>query len=236
LFLIGDTCIELFSPRGPGSLLGQNLRRYGDSFHSLEWKVNDLERAKAALTERGVRIPTEVPGSFFMTHPADCHGLLLEICGHDMANDPRLDVDWSDDAWRNGPIGLLSLNAVSAAVRDLDACVAFVTAVTGAEVDSLRTVRGLGRVARLVVGGHTLELVEPTEPASAVGHYINRYGPRVRALNFAVRNLESAKAHFESNGLRLMDGDGEGWFAIDPSDNYGALYQFSDSAPEKGWP
>jgi hypothetical protein len=33
-----------------------------------------------------------------------------------------------------------------------------------------------------------------------------------------------------------MDGDGEGWFAIDPSDNYGALYQFSDSAPEKGWP
>ncbi|MET0626986.1 MAG: hypothetical protein ABW033_00850, partial [Acidimicrobiia bacterium] len=36
LFVIGDTCIELFSPRDDQSLLGANLAKYGDSFHSFE--------------------------------------------------------------------------------------------------------------------------------------------------------------------------------------------------------
>src|ERR1700712_5478492 len=69
LFVIGDTCIELFSPRDDQSLLGANLARFGDSFHSFEWKAPDLESAKAAFDANDVRIPTYRPGSFFMTHP-----------------------------------------------------------------------------------------------------------------------------------------------------------------------
>ncbi len=77
LFLVGDTCIELFSPRTSNSLLGRQLSRFGDSWHSFEWKVEDLERAKAALDERGIRTGSYYPGGFLMTHPKDCHGFLL---------------------------------------------------------------------------------------------------------------------------------------------------------------
>src|SRR5215213_9748362 len=80
LFVVGDTCIELFAPRDRTSLLGASLERFGNSWHSLEFQVADLEAARAALVARDVRIPTYRPGEFLMVHPGDSHGLLLELC------------------------------------------------------------------------------------------------------------------------------------------------------------
>ena len=231
LFLIGDTCIELFSPRGDQSLLGRNHARFGDSFHSFEWKVPDLEEAKAAFDERGVRVTTYRPGSFFMTHPKDGHGLLFELCPFDMGNDPRVEPGWSASPWRDEhPLGIDRLNAMSAAVVDLDAATTFVADLTGTDVLYRERRPGVGEAAGFWLGDTTLELVEPTDDDSPVARYIERYGPRLRSVNFRVRDIAAASAHFEAQGLRTQPGDADGWVALDPDDNFGVLYQFTEDA------
>jgi catechol 2,3-dioxygenase-like lactoylglutathione lyase family enzyme len=231
LFVIGDTCIELFSPRGEQSLLGRNLARFGDSFHSFEWKVDDLEEAKAAFEERGVRVTTYRPGRFFMTHPKDGHGLLLELCPTDMANDPRIEPGWSAAPWRDEhPLGIDRLNAMSAAVADLDAASTFVAGLTGCEVLYRETRPGVGEAAGFWIGDTVLELVEPSDDDSPVADYIGRFGPRLRSLHFRVRDVDAVASHFADQGLHTQPGDVDGWVALDPADNYGALWQFTEAA------
>jgi catechol 2,3-dioxygenase-like lactoylglutathione lyase family enzyme len=228
LFVIGDTCIELFSPRDDQSLLGANLARYGDSWHSFELKVPDLDAAKATCDEHGIRVTTYRPGAFFMVHPKDTHGLLLEVCPTDMYGDPRLTDDWSPSPWRTHPMGILQLNALSAAVRDLDAAATFLTGLFGAEPVHRGDRDGVGRTASFWLGGTMLELIEPSGPESPVANYVERFGPRMRSLQWRVADVDKARAHLEGHGLAVIDGDVDGWIALDPKDNYGVLWQFTE--------
>lgn len=229
LFVIGDTCIELFSPRDDQSLLGANLARFGDSFHSFEWKVPELEEARAAFEANGVRLPTYRAGSFFMTHPKDCHGLLLELCCHEMHADPRIEPDWSAAPWREGhPLGIERLNAMSAAVRDLDAAVAWVAGLTAADPVHRGERPGVGATAAFWLGDTMLELVQPSDDESPVAASIERLGPRLRTLVWRVGDLDAACAHLEAKGLRVVPGDVDGWVALHPDDNYGVLWQFTE--------
>jgi len=231
LFVIGDTCIELFSPRGEESLLGRSLARFGDSWHSFEWKVPDIEAAKAAFDERGVRVTTYRPGSFFMTHPKDGHGLLFEICPDEMANDPRLGPGWTTAPWRDEhPLGIDRLHSMGAAVVDLDAATAFLSDLTGTDVLYRATRPGVGEVAGLFIGDTCIELVQPDSDDSPVARYIARYGARLRSLQFRVRDVDAVRGHFVAHGLRTGPGDAEGWLALAPEDNYGVLYQFTEDA------
>jgi hypothetical protein len=230
LFVIGDTSMELFSPRDDQSLLGRNLARFGDSFHSFEWKVPDLEEAKAAFDERGVRVTTYWPGSFFMTHPKDGHGLLMELCPFDMAHDPRVEPGWSATPWRDHPLGIDRLNAMSAAVVDVDKASAFVADLTGTDTFHREHRPGVGEVAAFWLGDAVLELVQPDSDDSPVAHYIARYGPRLRSLHFRVRDVDAVADHLAGKGLRTRAGDVDGWIALDPDDNFGVLYQFTEAA------
>jgi catechol 2,3-dioxygenase-like lactoylglutathione lyase family enzyme len=231
LFVIGDTCIELFSPRGDDSLLGRNLARFGDSFHSFELKVPDLDAAKAAFDERGVRVTTYWPGVFFMTHPKDGHGLLFELCPFDMANDPRVEPGWSAASWREDhPLGIDRLNAMSAAVVDLDAASGFVADLLGIDVLYREHRAGVGEIAAFWLGDTVLELMAPSDDDSPVAGYIERYGPRLRSLHFRVRDVAAVANHLAAHGLRTVPGDVDGWIALDPCDNYGVLYQFTEDS------
>lgn len=229
LFVIGDTCIELFSPRDDQSLLGANLARYGDSFHSFEWKVPDLAEAKEAFDANGLRITTYRPDQFFMTHPKDTRGLLLELCPFDMHDDPRVEPGWSSAPWRDEhPLGIDRLHSMSAAVRDLDDAVSFLGKLTGLDPVHRGERTGVGRTATFWIGDVLHELLEPTGEGSPAAAYIERYGPRVRNLVWRVRSVDAARAHLEGKGLRVTDGDEPGWIALDPEDNYGVLWQFTE--------
>lgn len=235
LFVIGDTCIELFSPRDDQSLLGANLARYGDSWHSFELKVADLEVAKEAMDEHGVRVTTYRPGSFFMVHPKDTHGMLLEVCPHDMGDDPRLEPDWTPQAWRDHPLGIQRLNNLSCAVRDLGEASEFFSVLVSADPVYRGERDGVGAVVCFWLGDTMLELIEPDNDQSPVAAYIERYGPRMRSLLWQVADVDAARGYLASKGLRVDDGDVPGWIAIDPRDNYGVLWQFTED-PQPGDP
>jgi catechol 2,3-dioxygenase-like lactoylglutathione lyase family enzyme len=225
LFVIGDTCIELFSPRTTTSLLGRNLERYGNGWHSFEWRVNDLDEARQALQERGVRITTDYPGSFLMTHPRDTYGAILELCPHDMRNDPRLETNWSDKPWSEGPLGITGLGQMSIAVRDADAAAAFFSELTGAAVVYRDRAEGGARCHGVQFPDHVLQLAQPAEPGP-VTDFVENYGQRLRKLTFTVHDTGRVREHFLGNGLRVLEGDSPGAVVLDPRDNYGVIYEF----------
>ncbi len=229
LFVIGDTCFELFSPRDGESLLGRNLARYGPGFHSFEWKVPDLEEARQAFLERGVRLPTDRAGSFFMTHPKDCHGLLIELHPHEMRDDPRTGPGWSAAPWRDGPLGIDRLNMMSTAVTDVDTAAGWLHDLTGADELYREDRPGVGRAVGFWIGDTALELLEPA-PVGPVAEFVARVGTRLRSVCFRVDDLDAAAEHLRGRGVRVVPGDLDGWVAVHPDDNYGVLWQFTEAA------
>lgn len=235
LLVLGHSPHEIFAPSEHTSLLGQNLQRFGESFHSFEWQVADLEEAKAVFEENGVRVTTYRPGSFFMTHPKDSHGMLFEICSHEMSGDPRLVEGFSDERWRNGAMGLLRLNSMQVAVRDLESAVEFHLRLSGGEEIYREKRPGVGNAVGIWVADMITELIEPDGDDSPVAAYINRLGPRIRSLNFQVKDTSAVTDHLAAHDIRVAPADVPEDVLIDPRDNFGLMFQFSE-APRQNDP
>jgi catechol 2,3-dioxygenase-like lactoylglutathione lyase family enzyme len=231
LFVVGDLCIELFAPVDADSLLGASLARFGNSWHSFEWQVPDLEEARAALDERGVRVTTYRPGEFLMVHPGDCHGMLLELCPLEMGGDPRIEPDWTPEPWRTEhPLGVTGLHNLSVAVRDLPAATAWLTAlVSGAEVVHSEPRDEVDADATGVrVADHVVELVAPRSSDGPVAGYVQRFGQRLRSIEIGVLDLDRARDHLEGKGLRTVEGSRTGAFAVAEDDNWGVRWEFAE--------
>jgi catechol 2,3-dioxygenase-like lactoylglutathione lyase family enzyme len=231
LFVIGDLCIELFAPVDATSLLGASLARFGNSWHSFEWQVPDLEEAKAALDERGVRVTTYRPGSFLMTHPGDCHGMLLELCPHEMDGDPRIEPGWDPTPWRDEhPLGVTGLHALSIAVRDRAAATDWLSGlVAGAEVvhDEPRPEADADATG-VRIADHVVELVAPRSAEGPVAEYIGRYGQRLRSIELGVRDVDRAAEHLTGAGVRVVPGSRAGAIAVAEEDNWGVRWEFAE--------
>lgn len=61
------------------------------------------------------------------------------------------------------------------------------------------------RVAFLSAGATHVELLEPTDPASAVGQFLARRGEGLHHLAFQVPNVDAALADVAAHGGRLVD-------------------------------
>ncbi|MDT7699274.1 MAG: hypothetical protein QOJ30_1599 [Pseudonocardiales bacterium] len=228
LSVIGELCVELYAPRDRTSLLGASLQRFGPGWHSFEWQVPDLAAAKAALDARGVRVTTYRPGEFLMTHPADCHGMLLELCPLDMPNDPRLEPGWSAEPWRAHPLGVAGLTAISVAVRDREAATAWlVDLVEGAEVLSTEP-RTEADATRVRVADHVVELVGSRTPDGPVAAYIGRWGQRLRSVELRVLDLDRAAKHLADQGLGVVPGSRDGAIAVSAEDMAGVRWEFAE--------
>lgn len=213
LLLVGDTCFELFAPRGPGSGLGRFLERRGPALHSFEWEVADVVRAAEVLQSEGVRLPTHLPGVFFMTHPKDTFSMVLEVCGIEMPDDPRSQPEWLPDP---GPVGLVGLDALTAAVPDLDDAVAWFTRQTGGKV-AFGQASGSSTAVGIDVGVHLLELEQATEDRP----------PGLCSVEFVVSDVVAARQHLAGIGLRVSGTQDDGRLVVDLRDTLGVTYRFS---------
>jgi hypothetical protein len=83
VFALGDTFLEVVSPREPGTAAGRMLdRRGGDCGYMLMFQLDDLGAARERARERGVREVFEVSRDEIEEvhlHPADVRGAIVSL-------------------------------------------------------------------------------------------------------------------------------------------------------------
>src|SRR3989339_834334 len=68
------------------------------------------------------------------------------------------------------------------------------------ESDAIKT-----KIAFFPLGESTIELIEPMDPESAAGKFIQKRGEGVPHICFGVENVEAALREFEAKGIELLN-------------------------------
>ncbi|MFG1530070.1 MAG: VOC family protein, partial [Thermoplasmata archaeon] len=106
-----------------------------------------------------------------------------------------------------GAIG--RIDHVGVAVRSIESALGRWTPWLGAPIrppEEVPTQRV--RVAFLTVGESRIELLEPTQPDSPVGRFLDQRGEGMHHLAFSVPNVDRALAEVARSGGRLVDTTG----------------------------
>ena len=102
------------------------------------------------------------------------------------------------------------LDHVGIAVADLDEAIAFYESVFGMRCTHVETNADQGvREAMLEVGeagpaGGTVQLLAPLGPDSPIARFLDRSGPGVQQMAYAVTDVEAASAELRRRGLRVL--------------------------------
>ena len=64
------------------------------------------------------------------------------------------------------------------------------------------------KTAFFMIGQTKIELLEPTDPESAVAKFIEKKGPGIHHIAYAVDNVDEALQNAESKGVQLIDKKG----------------------------
>jgi catechol 2,3-dioxygenase-like lactoylglutathione lyase family enzyme len=226
---VGGEIIELLAPKIMDKAEGKQLAKYGPHYQGIEVMVPSVSEALEVIKDRGIRTLLE-RGVDFYTMPSATQGVCLQVYDGDWHSDsppaPYVNAKRARQWWEEEhPIGFRGLHHVSFACTDLDEAERFWCALTGGEV-TFRAERPT--VAGNAVGldiGIPVELIAPTGPG-AIEDYIERYGPRIWATTFAVRDLGATAAYFASRGIELVPGDAPDSLMVPSERNLHVVYQF----------
>ena len=99
-----------------------------------------------------------------------------------------------------------AINHIGIAVHSIARHQDFYVQVLGAELESIEEVSSQKvRVGFFRVGDVRLELLEPTDPSSAVAAFLEKRGEGLHHIAYTVSDLESRLAALKSGGIRLID-------------------------------
>ena len=90
-------------------------------------------------------------------------------------------------------------------MRDLDEAIAFYKRAFGLEVvhEEVNEEQGV-REAMLAIGDSYLQLLAPLTPDSTIGKFLDRSGPGIQQMAFAVDDVEAAAADLRAAGVRVL--------------------------------
>jgi len=127
----------------------------------------------------------------------------------------------------------MQIEHIGIAVADIQAELARYEMLFGAQPYKVEEVESEGvRTYFLDAGGTKIELLEATRPDSPIANYIEKRGPGLHHLAFAVDDIDTMHANASAAGLRLLndapkDGaDGKRIFFVHPKDAGGVLMEF----------
>lgn len=101
---------------------------------------------------------------------------------------------------------LAQIDHVGVAVPDLDEALALYTGPLAMPLQHRETVEEQGVDAALLgVGAGHVELLAPLGPDTPVGRHLERRGPGLHHVAYAVADIDSALASLREAGLRLID-------------------------------
>lgn len=122
---------------------------------------------------------------------------------------------------------------IGIAVEDLDAAIRYYEDVIGLTCYAVEEVEDQKvRTAFFRVGDTKIELLESTDPEGPVGKFIEKKGPGIHHLAFAVPDVDKALENAEEKGVRLIDQQGrkgaEGLNIgfLHPKSTFGVLTEF----------
>ncbi len=95
---------------------------------------------------------------------------------------------------------------IGIAVVSLDESIPYYEKVLGLECYAIEEVADQKvRTAFFKVGDTKIELLESTDPEGPIGKFIEKRGPGVHHLAFAMKNVKQALQDAEDQGVRLID-------------------------------
>lgn len=98
---------------------------------------------------------------------------------------------------------------IGIAVEDLDAAIKYYEEVIGIECYAIEEVQDQKvKTAFFKVGDTKIELLESTDPEGPIGKFIEKKGPGIHHLAFAVPDVNQALKDAEAKGVRLIDPSG----------------------------
>ncbi len=95
---------------------------------------------------------------------------------------------------------------IGIAVTSLDEAIPFYEKVLGLDCYSIEEVKDQKvKTAFFKVGQTKIELLEPTDPDSAVAKFISKRGEGIHHIAFAVNDIDRKLKEVEDKGVRLID-------------------------------
>jgi len=129
-------------------------------------------------------------------------------------------------------MALLALDHVAVAVTNLDEALAHYRDVWELEPAQVERVADQGvDEAMLELPGSSLQLIAPTSPESTVASFLDKRGPGLHHVAYAVADLDATLAHLRERGVALIDehprvgGGGARIAFVHPSANGGLLVE-----------
>ena len=127
------------------------------------------------------------------------------------------------------------------AVHDVGAAARFYEENFGARPSAPEVVEDQGIVAAMFrVGESQIELVQPTNPDSPVGRFLERRGEGFHHVAFEVEDLEAALAELKRNGVELIDesprlgAGGTRMAFVHPKEAFGVLTELVELPDTRG--
>jgi methylmalonyl-CoA/ethylmalonyl-CoA epimerase len=122
---------------------------------------------------------------------------------------------------------------IGIAVADLDESIAYYQKVLGLECYAIEEVPDQKvRTAFFRVGDTKIELLESTDPEGPIGNFIQKKGPGIHHLAFAVEDVARSLKHASDQGVRLIDteprkgAEGLKIGFLHPKSTFGVLTEF----------
>ena len=122
---------------------------------------------------------------------------------------------------------------VGIAVRELEAILPFYRDVLGMPETPLDDADG-ARIAGLVAGESLVELLEAESPGSPIGRFVEKRGPGIHHICFAVDDIDAALERCRRAGVRLIDerprlgAEGKRIAFLHPGSTAGVLVELSE--------
>ncbi len=237
LLYAADHMIEPMAPRQAGSdtTFARYLARYGEGLQSFELRIADAPGAAEIGRRRGLALSTVYP-KFFFVRPESTSGVLVQLCGKPLVNDPKDYRGWSSDWILGHPSSLRRLREIVCIVRDMAMAVAFFTEVLdGVRIAEAGSDLLVSKHRVRIRLGDTCIVLLPDMPCAPGAHAPGVESPEapypkagVYALVWDVDDLAAARAHIQGIGLPTVASTlhAKG-FAIDPAAMYGARHEFA---------
>lgn len=103
-------------------------------------------------------------------------------------------------------MNITHIEHIGIAVNNLEEAIPYYENVLGLKCYAIEEVADQKvKTAFFMVGQTKIELLESTDPEGPIGKFIEKKGPGVHHLAFAVDNVNEALTEVESKGVRLID-------------------------------